>query len=312
MGYRNISSVVVFAGGICFVAAPAAQADNYCYQKNSCGWQEMKIVNQNDPLLGSPWILPERGTSMLCGPASATMVIHAVANAARPEDVKSDKIKRYLGASTPDEMRSLVISAANEIMYSPEKGSIFIPDYLPDWLQHSLEDMLGFFGLRSVNDLVPNAATRGGIDGSYGSASAWGPPVTVGYFIKHLRDNPGKRRADMFNYGHYVEKKKRILGTDWYWYKRQGGHFVAVNGYVNADDPNNRRIVIYNPWWAVREERTIQKKEGGSTWKKWHGIPYKLEKVVVLPGLSGESSYLYQTDDKIKIIDGVMGTGVGL
>lgn len=96
---------------------------------------------------------------------------------------------------------------------------------------------------------------------------------------------PNTRELSVLVYGHYAKKTKKVLGVKFSRYKRDGGHVVAVNGYVG------NKLAINDPWYASYHTYEPYRMKLFKKWNDIHIVPGSLGKGVSILYSEPQNNY---------------------
>jgi hypothetical protein len=251
----------------------------------------MPLYNQTDNSLGSYW-LPNGGShSMLCGPTSAAMSLASQVYYAGTVNTPQG----WTASSfVPKTWQQRVQNMASLVGCSPTGGTMYWP-----WLTNVGESN-GVAGRAGDFKL-----------GADDSASFW-PEDVQGQDIEPYTQN---RNSTVLIYGHYYRNDNNVLGTDFVTFSRNGGHVIAVSGFIrNGGGANNDTFVINDPWGGVYQWYKMLQIQGGFFWTRhtgWFGIPYwTLDSVVTLPVVGSQAGYLIHSGTYYGIMEAHTNLGV--
>jgi hypothetical protein len=255
---------------------------------NACT-QNMPLYDQRYLGLGADMLPNGAAKSQLCAPTAAAMILESQTYYTRVTNPSTGWIASHFQLQA---FENRVRNLASLMSTSPLSGTMFLP-----WTD-------SFGAGKGVGGRKGDFAY-----GGEGSTSFW-PTGVEGSDIEPL---VRARRGVMMIHGHYDQDVTSILGTDYVTYWRDGGHYVAVSGFMRNDaNPDNDTFIINNPMGGVLNVNRIMLIDGGTTWKRhtFLGVPYyTLEKVVILPVIAGRAGYLSQSGNRFKILEGYSQLG---
>lgn len=274
------------------------EVGNPCYQKNVCFNEHMPLLNQRGAWVPAN-LVPDgdRSRSMLCGPTSGLMVLKSLKNAEFNALPGSEIQREFMGRTNADQLAYVTRKMGTSV----KNGTWFLPSLLPSYLQSILSTIAEWVAGGRADLVVPGVKNQ--IARTDGYVSGYNPPMNNFTLIDKIKNTSTFRGSSMLSYGHFTRYTTTVLGLTSYRYGRDGGHFVAVNGY----DAYNR-LLIYNPSDATADFRDIKPLDLTTKWGKTWGIPYVSEiHINIYNPFASSVPFLLSEGNKYKIIDGYMG-----
>lgn len=237
--------------------------------KSNCYIDTMPLYSQNDEQIGKA-LLPSGGSrSMLCGPTSGAMVLQSIVDSlpgsATTLKATSWTQKSFVaataGLSARDEANAQIRIMASKMNTSPTVGT---------------------YG----NYLTQASFARKGefTPAGTGANTAYPSSFPASSYISYVKDD---KSSVILMYGYYSRSSSVSNGKTYYSYTRNGGHIVALNGF------SGQKLLIYNPWYAVKDERSVTLLKKGCAGSVCEN----------LPGNLAQRSSLYNSGSSFHIID---------
>ena len=221
----------------------AAQNKIYCFKSTSnigsqsCEYFWMPLISQNSNNLSNLWSNPkDPSSSMLCGPTAATMALNTL-------------LINGLTLTSDLHCPALFTDVCSGWTQSNFEGKNFTTQ---------INNMVSLMHTTAGNGTTSTAAERyatRAIDFSKATSKIYKNTSTVlDNAMIIARVNAGE--VDTLQYGHYTESCLVISsGKSLCTYKRNGGHFVTINGYTQSNSGSSIRI--FDPWFAVIQNYNI-------------------------------------------------------
>lgn len=274
------------------------EAGNPCYQKSSCFLEQMPRLNQNGSFIPSD-LVPngDHLQSKLCAPVSGMMVLRSLPNLETNVMTGSELKSKFVGKTPQEQIRYMVNKMNTDII----EGTSFTPSMFPTSIQAIFETLADWVGGGRADKAIPGVKDQ--VNRSGGYVSTYNPSMNNLTLINKMKATSTYRAASMINYGHFSRSATKILGLTTYVYSRDGGHYVAVNGY----DANNR-ILIYDPKGNYATYRNISALDLSTKWDTVIGIPYVSEiHLNIYNPFAKSVPTLFSEGGQYKIIGGYMG-----
>ena len=215
------------------LALPAAsEARVLCSPSaTTCTFTEMPLYNQNDASIGSELLPNGPSKSALSGPTAAAMALQGVIT----------EVSSPASIAEGSWIDSTFLKGFDQLTFKEKQG-------------HQIRSMAAITGTSPTEGTNPSRVGSGVYGRAEDFAIAGGAttsfPVSFSNstYVNYVKTD---KSATVILFGHYTRTATTANGKTYYNYKRNGGHFVTVNGF------SGNKLLLFDPWYGQRQEREV-------------------------------------------------------